>query len=283
MIDPRGGAPFVNNVIPPDRFNTQALAFLKYVPTSNDPCGKLLFGIPNRSDEDQFLTRSDWIRSTRHTVFGRYYFTDWRNPAVYDGKNVLLTSRAGVLDRVQTLTMGDTFSLSPRAINTFHFTWIRERVTRGGADGLPTSGDLGLTVAPSPGNFPLFSISNHFSTFCDTCSKAHINTGSYQATDDFNLVSGRHQFAFGVDWFHRALDFQVSTQQNPEFDFNGVNTGDPLADLLLGRPSRFIQGNLTRMNEVQQYIGLYVTDKIRLTPRLSVNIGLRWEPLLPRA
>lgn len=281
LVDPLTGGPFPGNMIPTSRFNPQALAFLKFVPVSSDPCGKLLYGIPNPSDEDQFLTRSDWLQSTKHTVFGRYYFTDYRNPAAYDGKNILLTTRPGVLDRVQSLVVGDTYSLSPNAINALHVTWIRERITRGGADGLPTSGDLGLNVAPSPGNFPLFSISSHFSSFCGICSKAHINTGSQQAADDFSLIAGRHQLEFGVDWFRRALDFQVSTQQNPEFDFNGVNSGDPLVDLLLGRPSQFIQGNLTRMNEVQEYFGLYATDKIRLNSRLSVNLGLRWEPYFP--
>jgi hypothetical protein len=214
-------------------------------------------------------------------LFGRYYFTDWRNPGVYDGKNLLLTTRAGVLDRVQTVALGDSYSLGPAAMNAIHLTWSREHITRGAADGLPTSSDIGLNVAPSPGNFPLFSITSHFSTFCGTCSKAHVNSGSYQAADDFNVIAGRHQFAIGGEFIHRLLDFQVSTQQNPEFDFSGVNTGDPLADLLLGRPSQFIQGNLTRMNETEQYLGLYAMDKIRLTSHLTLNAGLRWEPYFP--
>jgi hypothetical protein len=280
LTDPLGGL-FPNNMIPVSRFNPQALAFLKYVPTSNDPCGKLLFPIPNNSDEDQGMTRVDWIQSSSHTVYGRYFLADWRNPGIYDGSNLLLTTRAGVLDRVQSATLGDTYTLGSGAINTLHLTWIRERITRGAAGGLPTSADIGLNVAPSPGNFPLFSVSNHFSTFCGTCSQAHINSGSWQIADDFNLIRGIHQFSFGADLIRRNLDFQVTTQQNPEFDFNGVNTGDPLADLLLGRPSQFIQGNLTRLDEVQHYVGLYAMDKIRLSPRLTLNVGLRWEPYLP--
>ena len=89
-----------------------------------------MYGIPNNVNEDQFLTRGDYIRSARHSLFGRYYFTDYRNPAEYGG-NLLLTTRPGVLDRVQSLTVGDTFSLTNSAINAFHFTWSRDRVTRG--------------------------------------------------------------------------------------------------------------------------------------------------------
>ena len=128
--DPSAGAPFAGNIIPTSRFNPQAVAFLKYVPVSTDPCGKLLYGVPNNSDEDQFLTRADWIHNAKHSVFGRYYFADWRNPGAYDGKNLLLTVRPGVTDRAQSLTVGDTYSLSSSAINAYHFTWSRDRVTR---------------------------------------------------------------------------------------------------------------------------------------------------------
>ena len=58
IIDPASGnvpAPFPGNIIPVGRLNQQALNFLKLVPTSPDPCGRLLFGIPNQSDEDQAL------------------------------------------------------------------------------------------------------------------------------------------------------------------------------------------------------------------------------------
>jgi len=281
LTDPVTGQPFPGNRIPVSRFNPQALKFLQYIPVSADPCGKALIAVPNNSNEDQFLTRVDWIQSARHTIFGRYFFTDLRNPATYDGKNLLLTTRAGVLDRVQSFVLGDTYSFSGTAINSFHFTWSRDHVTRGPATNLPTAADVGLNVAPSPGNFPIFAVSTKFSTFCGTCSLAHVFTASKQVADDFTLIRGRYQFALGGEWIHRNLNFQVSTQQNPEFDFNGQATNDPLADLLLGLPSIFIQGNLTRVQMVQNYFALYVQDRFRLSSRISLNYGLRWEPYLP--
>ncbi len=281
LTDPLTGAPFADNQIPMSRFSPQALAFLKYVPTSNDPCGRLLFGIPNNSDEDQILARGDYRLSDKQSLFGRYYYTDLRNPAVFDGKNLLLTTRAGILDRVQTLVLGDSYILSPIAVNSIHLTAIREHVTRGPASDLPTSADIGLKVAPSAGNFPAVNVSGKFGTFCGTCSLAHVFSNSRQIADDLNLTLGNHQLAFGVDYIHRNLDFQVSTQQNPEFDFTGQATNDPLADLLLGAPSIFIQGNLTRVMAVSNYAGLYADDKIRLSPRLTLTAGLRWEPYFP--
>ncbi len=279
LIDPRGGT-FPGNRVDVSRFNPQALAFLKYIPTSSDPCGRLQLGIPNNSDEDQLLARGDWNQSDRHSIFGRYFFTDLRNPAVFNDNNLLLTTRPGVLDRVQSLVLGDTYSLTPRAINSIHGTWSREHVTRGPASNLPTSSDIGLNVAPSPGNFPQIFVSSKFNTFCGTCSLAHVFSTSFQIADDFEMSLGNHQISLGADWIHRRLDFQVSTQQNPEFDFTGQVTNDPLLDLLLGTPANFIQGNLTRVNSFQNYFGFYGSDKWRMNRRLTLTLGLRFEPFL---
>lgn len=281
LRDPTTGLPLPNNMIDPSRYNKQALAFLKYVPASADPCGKLLFGVPNNVNEDQALMRADFNHTAKHSMFGRYYFTDYRNPAEYDGKNILLTTRPGVLARVQSVTLGDTYTLSPAAINSFHFTWSRDHITRGPASDLPSSGDIGLQVAASPGNFPAINVGANFFTFCGTCSLAYINSSTMQFAEDFSLIKGRHQFAFGVNVMRRISDFQVSTQQNPAYTFNGQTTNDPTLDLLVGRPSSFVQGNITKQNQYANYLSIYAEDKIRITPRLTLNLGLRWEPYFP--
>ncbi len=281
IIDPTNGKPFPNKQIPVSRFSPQALNLLKYIPSSSDPCGKILYKIPNNSHENQYIGRIDWTQSQRHSLFGRYFYTNDNNPAVYNNNDLLLTQNPGVNDTVHSLVIGDSYTFTASAINAFHFTWIREHVNRGAASGLPTIQDIGLNVADSPGNFPQIGVTGFFNTFCGTCSHAQVYTGSRQFADDFDLVKGRHQFAFGGEWIRRTTNYQTSTQQDASFSFNGQVTGYALTDLLLGLPSSFIQGNLTLVNYAQNYIGLYGSDKIRFNPRLSVNLGLRWEPYLP--
>ena len=281
IIDPSTNQPFPNNQIPVSRISPQTLNLLKYIPTSADPCGKLLYSVPNNSTEKQFIGRGDWNQSSRHTVFGRYFYAGASNPAVYTNNNLLLTTRAGTIDAVQALVTGDTFALSPSASNSFHFTWTRERINRGAAPGLPSFSDIGLNVAPSPGNFPQISVNGFFSTFCGTCSKATVYSGSKQFADDFSWIKGRHQLSFGGEWIRRDLAYHTSTQQDPAFTFSGQITGYALSDLLLGTPSSFVQGNLTQVNMIQNYIGVYASDKVRLSSRLSVNLGMRWEPYFP--
>ena len=83
-------APFSGNKIAPSQFNPQALYLMKYVPVSTDPCGKYQYGIVNNSEEDQLIGRVDFNPSEKHSIFGRYFISDYRNPAVFDGQNLSL-------------------------------------------------------------------------------------------------------------------------------------------------------------------------------------------------
>ncbi|MCX7048316.1 MAG: TonB-dependent receptor, partial [Candidatus Sumerlaeota bacterium] len=275
------GRPFPNNTIDPSRFSPQALALLKYVPQSGDACGKHLFGVPDNQNEDQVIGRVDWIRSERHSIFGRYFIADFRNPAVFDGKNILLTTNPGARYRVQTLALGDTYSFDANTINSFHFTWSRKRIARGPAANIIEAKDIGLNIAPSPGNFPSINVNGRFSTSCGTCSSAIIGNNSLQFADDMNLVRGRHQVSFGLDSIHNGQIFEIQTETAATYTFDGTQTGDSLADFLLGLPSLFHQGNVQNLRLKQNYLGLYAEDQFRVSSRLAVSAGLRWEPYFP--
>ena len=69
-------APFVDNQVSPSQLSPVALNFLKSVPVSTDPCGKLTYGIPNNSTEHQVLGKADYTLNRSHTVSARYLF--WR-------------------------------------------------------------------------------------------------------------------------------------------------------------------------------------------------------------
>lgn len=280
LIDPQTGQPFPNKQIPTSRFVPQALNVLKYIPASTDACGKLIYSVPNNSTEHQYLGRIDWALSQQHSIFGRYFYTSYNNAAVFNN-NLLLTTRTGVVDGVQSLTAGDTYALGKSAVNAVHFTWAHERIDRGPAAGLPSATDLGLNVHPSPNNSPQISVNTYFGTSCGVCSKAQVYSGSTQVAEDLTLSFDRHQISAGGEWIGRYVDYKTTTQENIAYGFNGQITGNPLADFLLGTPSSVIQGNPTVLNYLQNYFALYVSDKIRITPRLSVNAGLRWEPYRP--
>jgi len=285
LIDPStGSAFFPANRISPTRFSPPALALAtKYLPQTSDPCGAIRFGIPTTGDEDQEIGRVDWVKNEKQTIFSRYFIADYRNPALFDGRNLLATARPGVLDRAQNAVIGDTYTFSPRVVNSLHLRFSRTRINRGPASNLINPKDLGVNINPLVSNFLDITASGAFATGCGTCAPGFFNDNSYQVADDLDYVRGKHQFSFGGEYFRNQLNWLANTLSNGQFVFNGQFTGDSLADFLLGRISSVGRGGPLATSLRQNLMSFYAQDAWQARPNLTVTLGIRWEPLLPEA
>src|SRR6185503_2605500 len=100
----------------------------------------------------------------------------------------------------------------------------------------------------------------------------------FQFTDDFTYLSGRHAWKFGLDVRRENMKIAFINRPNGDLTFSGGITGNALADFLLGAPA---QVRATTTQAVQDgHGGLYsafVQDEFRLSPRLTLNLGLRYE------
>ena len=65
------------------------------------------------------------------------------------------------------------------------------------------------------------------------------------------------------------------------FCFSGDTTGYALADFVLGQVRTFSQGSGEMMNARNTFVNIYGEDRMRLTPRFTLSVGLRWEPYQP--
>ena len=92
----------------------------------------MTYAIPRPQREDQYIGRVDWYQSAKHTVFGRYFIADYKQPAAFNN-NLLLTGARGLLDRSQSVALGDTYTITPTILNSFHASWSRLAITRGPA------------------------------------------------------------------------------------------------------------------------------------------------------
>jgi hypothetical protein len=281
LTDPLTGKPFPGNIIPPSRFNQQALNLLKYIPPSSDPCGKIVYGVPTTGDENQWIGRMDWAQSSKNTLFLRAYTTGYGNPGVFLNNNILTTSRPGNLERASSATIGDTYTFSGTTVNAFHVSATRRRDDRGSAPNVPNLEDLGLNIFDPLKNGMVLTVNNYFTAGCGTCLYSYFNVNSYQIADDVDLIRGKHQIAFGVDYFRKQLNSVIQQQINGVPTFNGQFTNDALADFVLGLLSSWQQNSSTPRAIRQHVFQLYAQDSIRISQRLTLNVGLRWEPLLP--
>ena len=275
-----GNAPFPNNQIPQSLINPVAVTVAtKYLPiASADGCGKVTYAIPVTGDEDQFIGRIDFVQSSKNTIFGRYFVDAFKNPATYDGKNLLTTTQAGNLEMAQSLTIGDNYTLGPRTLNSFHFTFNRRRDDRGPTN-IPINPTLlGVNMYSAVPNFLLLSSTGAFSTFCGTCAPGHFNVNSFQVADDLDVIRGRHQMAFGFNMVRVQNNTISGFQENGNFSFNGSRTGLSLVDFMTGLPNDFSQTNATPDDLRTWIMSFYAQDTFKISPKITLNYGIRWEP-----
>jgi len=282
QIKSPAGVNYTNNQIPISTFNPAALKLATtHVPVSSDPCGVITFGIPTTGDEEQAIGRIDWVQSSSHSLFGRYFLTQYKNPPVYDGTNLLTTTQPGNFERVQSITIGDNYTFGPTTLNSFHAGFTRRRDNRGPAPNQISPRDIGINIYAAVPNFLLATVTNFFAVGCGTCAPGHFNVNTFQLADDVSLIRGRHELAFGANFVRAQNNLISGFNENGTFTFNGSVTGFGLADYILGRPNDFQQSNPTPDDLRQSMISLYVQDTFRMSSRLTLNAGVRWTPLLP--
>jgi hypothetical protein len=280
FTNPATGQPFANNQVNPALFNSVALKLLKYVPTSSNPCGELTYAIPTPQGEDQYIGRVDWNQSARNNVSGRYFYANYTSPAIFNN-DLLLTTQRGVLDRSQSAILEDTYSISPTTLNSAHVAWTRLAITRGPAANFINLADVGSQIYSPVPNFMDFTINGYFGAGCGTCAPVTLDGNSMQASDDVDMMKGRHHISFGGEWLHYQFNYKNIYESNGSLTFNGQASGNALLDFMLGLPNTFAQGTEDFYFGRQYYFGPYVDDNIQVSRRLNLNVGLRWEPYLP--
>ena len=82
IVDPlNGNLPFANNQIPASRLSPVSQYLLNDIPLPNGPGQQITYaGPPQIQDDDQFLTKADYIRG-KHQISGRYFFSNFNQPA----------------------------------------------------------------------------------------------------------------------------------------------------------------------------------------------------------
>ncbi len=284
LKDPNNSnAPFPNNQIPVTRFDPAAVKLVNnYIPVSSDPCGLYLYGQLANNPDDQWIGRIDYVRSEKQSIYGRYFIYDYTALAYYDGKNALTTGpNPGNRDRAQTVTLGDTYTFTPTSVNAFHATFNRRSDNRGSAPNLFSPNDLGINMFDNIPNYIQLTISNYFNVACGTCAPGYFNVNTYQVSDDYTKIHGKHQFGFGFDGRKLQFNSLNNQQSNAQISFNGQTTGDALADLMLGKMNSFVDGNALSDYMRQTVFSFYAQDNFRATEHLTLNLGFRWEPSLP--
>jgi hypothetical protein len=278
---------------------------------SASACGTYNYQTPSNFTENQGLARIDYHASDKHTIFGRYFITNWAQPpgspeTLPSGQpDLLIAAIDGASNRVENLTIGDTYLLGSNTVNNFRATGNRSRnltvqnTTLDLAGLLAEAEPLGLSPADIgaiyqqggpkfPNYMPNFAVTAGFGgLFNSTPSLQPYDTLEF--SDDFSMTRGAHQLSFGVDFINlRAFATNYLFNQG-DFDFDGNRTDAlpfPLAsaglpDFMVGYTSAtsgFAQDAPIPSIQHQNIFSLYAQDAWKVSRHLTVTAGLRWDP-----
>src|SRR6266480_3967937 len=140
-----------------------------------------------------------------------------------------------------------------------------------------------LILTQTPGNWERaqsLTIGDNFGLGCGTCAPGHFNVNTWTEADDVDWIRGRHHFAFGALVIRTQNNTLTGYDQNGTFTWNGTFTGDGLADFLIGRYSAFTQSRAQQVAYRSTIPSFYGQDTFRLSSRITLTAGLRWEPTL---
>jgi hypothetical protein len=318
IYDPLTGQPFPGNVIPQSRFDPASKNVLaQLIPEANTAGARSATGQtinnylinPNMERQDnQFDVKVDHSLTSNNRAFGRYSFqkTHRLQPATLPHGDAGFTFGAGDGNiKAQGFAFNDTQTISSNLLNELRFGWTSIKFFMTPIDygqnlakavGIPgvnlndvtsamsqiTFNNGGMRNIGSNGNQPLITNQNDFQIF-----------------DNVTLVKGRHTMKTGGIYTHRSREILNADLIVGQFRFNqnqtsscvgvatsctpAANTGFDFASFLLGMSDSqdrrlFDAGTYT---ETRPEIAAYFQDDMRLTDKLTVNAGLRYDLFVP--
>jgi len=302
MLDPLTGATLVGNKYPSQpSYNAQAKALQGYLPVINpalDPynCGTVFYSIPYLLTDNQFVTRVDYTASSKQNIYGRYFVDGYQFPAYFEKNNILVTTQSGNIERVQTFTLGDAYTITPNVVNAAHLSILRRVDNRGySPNDINAATGLGVNVYQiQPNGLQLTVAGGKFTIGGGTNSVAHFNDNTASIGDDLTWVRGKHQIGLGGEWVQNQLNIGNVYEGNGIFEFGGTYSGNgPKGGTVVGDPNLdFMMGTLgpsgttpafqqskKQQNALRGPIpSLYIQDTYHPSTRLTLVAGLRYGP-----
>jgi hypothetical protein len=281
LRDPAGGN-YANNQIPTARLSQPSLRFLEaFVPLPNRPNGLLSTSSQQTIDDHQYVGKGDYRLSSANQISGRLL----RNSNKFNEATGNLPGfLAGINYENWSIAVTDTHIISPAMLNSFTFGFADiDRRQLSIVPGNKTWNDFGAGFnrtftddAPAGMHTQVDGYFNAFSRF----PLNHFRQ-NWQFSEMLSWTRGAHLIKIGGDMRRTILDLQELFRGDPWMRFQNTYTGEAAADFMIGRMTQYEQiaeaSNKPRVFEM----GYFVQDDWKVSRRLTLNLGARWDPWFP--
>src|SRR5438874_6326921 len=314
-----GRTAFAGNLIPVGRLSPIAVKLLKLFPQPANANVKAFNFFGNGSGPfhgNTFDTRGDYQAPGNLHIFGRYtraYYSLNGQPILGIGLGGQGTGVGGLsgssIIHNHSLAAGFDKAISTTLLTDFRFGWFKYNPHSIKPDAnVAAAQALGLnglnTSDTSTGGLPAFQFDGTLTNFGDGLDPSRCNCPlienehQYQFVNNWTKISGNHAMKFGVDLrFAHNLRFPSDANRTGQLVFNhketslfdpvsGSNTGGlDLASFLLGEVSKFERFASVSQTaaESQKRFFLYAQDQFRMSNKLTVTYGIRWEDYFPES
>jgi Carboxypeptidase regulatory-like domain len=265
---------------------------LKGIPVGDSSQTAKFNGRLDIQDFQEVTARVDHSFSQTNQLTFRYFFDHFTRNAVFDPSNFLRYSDGSTI-KSQNYLAHWTHVFKPTLINDFRFSYAPENATRGPAPNAIGLQDLGVKLPFGVKAIQAIRTDSGFS-FGDNPQASFIRN-NVTWSDDVSWVINNHDVHFGGAIERSQVDLDNQFFQPAEIQFRQFCPGDPTSGA--GAPGKFTnflagkmcstgnpairQGAGEIKNNRNKFIGIYIQDNYKLNRRLTLNLGLRWEPTLP--
>jgi len=296
--------------------NAIALLKLYPAPTSSSVFSNFANSPKLDEHRNQFDTKVDFNFNEKNQAFIRFSYEDDPQfiPGIFGGvadgggfQQGTQTAKSEQAAVAWTHVFSpNTVNVARAGLNHLHTTRISPEADN--LSNIPlTYGIQGIPQQTENGGLPAFGINGLQTLGSNAFLPSDEITSTTQLTDDLTKIYGKNTFKMGVEWQH----VNFSTLQPPwsrgEFDYNGNFTEIPNVDegntgraaFLLtpiaptypaeaplcapatpcweGGTTQIYASNISLTDNGKNYYGLYLNDDWKVTPKLTVNLGLRWD------
>ena len=298
--------PFANNMIPAANFDPVATKFATLLPLPNRPGDGGPFHINNYSGsgldplhQQKFDVRIDWAQSEKNRLFGRFSFgkLSFGNANLYGADNAYDPSYLVNTTNTRNVLIGDDLTINPTTVLQLRGSFTRHFENQTGDT---RNNNVSITDFGFPQSLAdqvLFKTAPviYFSTTAAVGGTGNYDTFKFASENadvsaTLTKILGKHEISAGFEYQKKFLNVGQPPYPAGQYTFDNsgtssstfANDGSEFASFLLGmgappgnEDTNFTKDVFAAMSN--PYYGAFVQDNFRVTPKLTLNLGLRWD------